>query len=267
MGSVTFILNGEERTAVYSGRETLLKYLRNVECLKGTKEACGMGQCGACSVIIDGKLCRSCVTLLQNMQGRTVETIENVAKNGELSVIQKSFLDAGAVQCGFCTPGMVMATKVLLSGNLNPTEEEICEGLKNNYCRCTGYVKIIEAVKLAAARLRGDECTLQDVRQKEHTEITAGENQEIPPVKGKALGKPVWDVDGPAKVTGSLKFCDDYEAEEFGEEQMLHGAFVWAPAPRAKILSMKTERAEASKGVVRIVTAADVPGSPRPGGL
>lgn len=262
MGSVTFILNGEERTAVYSGRETLLKYLRNVECLKGTKEACGMGQCGACSVIIDGKLCRSCVTLLQNMQGRTVETIENVAKNGELSVIQKSFLDAGAVQCGFCTPGMVMATKVLLSGNLNPTEEEICEGLKNNYCRCTGYVKIIEAVKLAAARLRGDECTLQDVRQKEHTEITAGENQEIPPVKGKALGKPVWDVDGPAKVTGSLKFCDDYEAEEFGEEQMLHGAFVWAPAPRAKILSMKTERAEASKGVVRIVTAADVPGSP-----
>ena len=155
MGSVTFILNGEERTAVYSGRETLLKYLRNVECLKGTKEACGMGQCGACSVIIDGKLCRSCVTLLQNMQGRTVETIENVAKNGELSVIQKSFLDAGAVQCGFCTPGFILTAEEILESGEEYTDDELRKLLSGHLCRCTGYENILRAVKRTMYRRLG----------------------------------------------------------------------------------------------------------------
>ena len=155
MSEVTFTLNDAPVTAAYAGKETLLQYLRNVKCLKGTKEACGTGHCGACSVLIDGKLARSCVTPLRTLAGKHVETIEIAAKDGALSVIQRSFLDAGAVQCGFCTPGMVMATKALLLRTLSPTEGEIYDGLRHNYCRCTGYVKIIEAVKLAAARLRG----------------------------------------------------------------------------------------------------------------
>ena len=177
---VSFVLNGQEVTTEYENNTTLLKYLRNVKCLKGTKEACGTGHCGACSVIINGELKRSCVTLLKNLGGKSVETIEGVATNGTLSIIQKSFLEAGAVQCGFCTPGMIMASKALLDKNPSPTEEEIYEGLKNNYCRCTGYVKIIEAVKLAASRIRGEEANLKDVRTREKTEIFTGKDQIIP---------------------------------------------------------------------------------------
>ena len=114
MDTVTFVLNGKEIAASFEGRMTLLKYLRNVECMKGSKEGCSTGHCGACSVLIDGKLARSCVTLLKTLAGKSVETIENEANDGALSVIQRSFLDAGAVQCGFCTPGMVMAAKALL---------------------------------------------------------------------------------------------------------------------------------------------------------
>ncbi|WP_298023351.1 molybdopterin cofactor-binding domain-containing protein [uncultured Dysosmobacter sp.] len=260
MGQVTFILNGRETTAVYADRQTLLKYLRNVECLKGSKEACGTGHCGACSVIIDGKLARSCVTMMKTLAGKQVETIEHAAQDGELSVIQRSFLDAGAVQCGFCTPGMVMAAKVLLSKTLEPTEDEIYEGLKHNYCRCTGYVKIIEAVKLAAARLRGEAAGIDDFRSHEKTSIVIGKDQVVPPIKGTAVGKPAWDVDGFEKVTGALKFCDDYDASEFGEDEMLHGAFVWAPVPHARISRVDYSDAEKAAGVVRVITYQDVPG-------
>lgn len=260
MLQVTFILNDKTITAEYEERQTLLKYLRNVECMKGTKEACGTGHCGACSVIIDGELKRSCVTLMSTLEGRSVETIEHVAQDGKLSIIQESFLDAGAVQCGFCTPGMIMASKVLLSRTPDPTEEEICDGLKDNYCRCTGYVKIIESVKLAAARIRGEHVTLEEIRTHEKTSIVVGKDQTVPAIKGSYVGRSVWDVDGPAKVTGSLKYCDDYEADEFGEDQMLHGAFVWAPVPHARIHHVDYSRVETAAGVARIITWKDVPG-------
>ena len=154
MEAVSFRLNGRLVTADAGGRTTLLQYLRGAACLKGSKTGCGTGHCGACSVLIDGELRRSCVTPLTTLAGRTVETIEGVAEGNDLSVIQRSFLDAGAVQCGFCTPGMVMAATALLRKNPSPTEAEICEGLRNNYCRCTGYVKIVRAVELAAMALR-----------------------------------------------------------------------------------------------------------------
>ncbi len=256
MENVTFILNGRQITAEYEGRMTLLKYLRNVECMKGTKESCSTGHCGACSVLIDGKLARSCVTVMKILAGKSVETIENEAQDGCLSVIQ----DAGAVQCGFCTPGMVMATKALLLRTLSPTEEDIYEGLKHNYCRCTGYVKIIEAVKLAAARLRGEEIRLEDVQVNDPTEIVTGRGHVVPEIEGWYVGKSVWDVDGPAKVSGTLKYCDDFEADEFHESEMLHGAFVFAPIPHAKIHGMDFSAAENAPGVVRIVTYKDVPG-------
>ena len=260
MDTVTFVLNGKEIAASFEGRMTLLKYLRNVECMKGSKEGCSTGHCGACSVLIDGKLARSCVTLLKTLAGKSVETIENEANDSVLSVIQRSFLDAGAVQCGFCTPGMVMAAKALLLRTLSPTEEEICEGLKHNYCRCTGYVKIIEAVKLAAARLRGEDVPLAAVQVNDPTEIVTGKGFVVPEIEGRYVGKSVWDVDGAAKVTGSLRFCDDIEADELGEDAMLHGAFVFAPVPHARINAVDYSECEKAPGVVRVVTAADVPG-------
>ena len=260
MESVTFILNGRAITADCGGRMTLLKYLRNVECMKGSKEGCSTGHCGACSVLIDGKLARSCVTLLKTLSGKSVETIENLPNDTMLQVIQRSFLDAGAVQCGFCTPGMIMAAKALLCKTVNPTEEDIYDGLKQNYCRCTGYVKIIEGVKLAAARLRGEDVPLTAVQVNDPTEIVAGKGQIVPEIEGRFVGQSVWDVDGLAKTAGTLRYCDDYEADEFGEETMLHGAFVFAPVPHARINAVDCSAAEKAPGVVRIVTHKDVPG-------
>ena len=260
MENATFILNGREVTAAYEGRMTLLKYLRNVECMKGSKEGCSTGHCGACSVLIDGILARSCVTVLKTLAGKSVETIENLPNDTMLQVIQRSFLDAGAVQCGFCTPGMIMAAKALLCKTVNPTEEDIYDGLKHNYCRCTGYVKIIEAVKLAAARLRGEDVPLTAVQVNDATEIVTGKGQIVPEIEGRFVGQSVWDVDGLAKTAGTLKYCDDYEADEFGEETMLHGAFVFAPVPHARINAVDYSAAESAPGVARIVTHKDVPG-------
>ena len=255
-----FTLNGTQIEIEDGENRTLLEYLRNVKCMKGTKEACSTGHCGACSVLVDGRLTRSCVTLVRRLDGKAVETIENAPNDTMLQVIQHSFLDVGAVQCGFCTPGMVMATKALLLHYPAPTEPEICDGLKNNYCRCTGYVKIIEAVKLAAARLRGEDPSIDTFRDHESTVIVVGENQVVPEITGSAVGKSVWDVDGMDKTGGKLKFCDDLTAEDIGADTLLHGAFVWAPAPHAKINAVDYSAAEQAEGVVRIVTAADVPG-------
>ena len=260
MEKVTFVLNGRAITADCGGRMTLLKYLRNVECMKGSKEGCSTGHCGACSVLIDGILARSCVTVLKTLAGKSVETIENLPNDTMLQVIQRSFLDAGAVQCGFCTPGMIMAAKALLCKTVNPTEEDIYDGLKQNYCRCTGYVKIIEGVKLAAARLRGEDVPLAAVQVNDPTEIVAGKGQTVPEIEGRFVGKSVWDVDGLAKTAGTLRYCDDFEADEFGEETMLHGAFVFAPVPHARINAVDYSAAETASGVVRIVTHKDVPG-------
>ncbi len=257
---IRFTLNGAPVEVQDGESRTLLEFLRNVRCMKGTKEACGTGHCGACSVLVDGKLTRSCVTMLRRVDGKTVETIENAPNDAMLPVIQRSFLDVGAVQCGFCTPGMVMAAKALLLHDAAPDEPAIYDGLKNNYCRCTGYVKIIEAVKLAAARLRGETPDIDSFRTHESTVIVVGENQVVPEITGSAVGKSVWDVDGMDKTGGRLKFCDDYTEEDIGADTLLHGAFVWAPVPHAKINAVDYAAAGRAEGVVRIVTAADVPG-------
>ena len=157
MESVTFILNGREITAAYEGRMTLLKYLRNVECMKGSKEGCSTGHCGACSVLIDGILARSCVTVLKTLAGKSVETIENLPNDTMLQVIQRSFLNAGAVQCGFCTPGMVLTAKAFLNRCKHPTREQAAAALSGNLCRCTGYTKIVDAVMAAAKAMEETE--------------------------------------------------------------------------------------------------------------
>lgn len=139
---------------------TLLSVLRNHLRLTGTKRGCGTNDCGACKVIIDGKAVNSCVTLAKNLEGKKIETIEGLEKCGHLHPIQQAFIDAGAVQCGFCTPGMIMCAKALLDQNPNPTEEEIRLALDNNLCRCTGYEKIVAAIQMAANLMQIEEANV-----------------------------------------------------------------------------------------------------------
>jgi carbon-monoxide dehydrogenase small subunit len=136
---------------------TLLRLLRERLNLTGTKPGCGEGECGACTVLIDGEPCSSCLTTVATIEGRSVITIEGLADGSALHPVQLAFVNEGAVQCGYCTPGMVLAAKALLDKNPDPTEQEIREGLSGNLCRCTGYGRIVAAVQRAARELRGPE--------------------------------------------------------------------------------------------------------------
>ncbi|HOP37291.1 (2Fe-2S)-binding protein [Mesotoga prima] len=151
---ISFTLNNERLSVDVAEDMRLLDFLRDELGLTGTKEGCGEGECGACTVIIDGKAVNSCLVLLPEIDGSEVTTIEGLSKDGELDTIQKAFVDEGAVQCGFCTPGMIMSAKALLDRNDSPSDEEIMEAIEGNLCRCTGYYKIVQAIKTAAENLR-----------------------------------------------------------------------------------------------------------------
>jgi len=131
-------------------RQSLLQLLREELHLTGTKEGCSEGECGACTVLLDGRTVDSCLIFALEVQGREVMTIEGLAQGDQLHPVQKTFAEYGAVQCGFCTPGMILAAKALLDSNPHPTEAEIRQGISGNLCRCTGYVKIVEAIQAAA---------------------------------------------------------------------------------------------------------------------
>lgn len=143
-------INGETAEVVVEPKTTLLHVLREDLGLTGTKEGCGIGDCGACTVLLDGKPVASCLTLAVEVRDREVLTIEGLSKDGELHPLQRAFIDHFAVQCGFCTPGMILSAKALLDKNPHPVEEEVRQALSGNLCRCTGYVKIVEAVLAAA---------------------------------------------------------------------------------------------------------------------
>lgn len=148
---ISFLLNGSEVKVTVEEHHRLLDVLRGPLGLTGTKEACGEGECGACTVIIDGHAINSCLYPALEVEGKSVITIEGLrGPNNELSFIQQAFVDQGAIQCGFCTPGMIMSAKALLDSNPDASEEEIREALTGHLCRCTGYVQIVEAVKKAA---------------------------------------------------------------------------------------------------------------------
>jgi len=153
---VTFEVNGARVTTEVSARERLLDVLRRTLGLSGTKEGCGEGECGACTVLVDGRAVNSCLYPAPEVDGRRVRTIEGLAApdGGELSPIERAFLEEGGVQCGFCTPGMVMTTVALLEENDDPSDEEIRAALAGNLCRCTGYVQIIDSIRAAARSLR-----------------------------------------------------------------------------------------------------------------
>jgi aerobic carbon-monoxide dehydrogenase small subunit len=153
---VTTIVNGDNVEVLCDPTQTLLDVLRDEMDMTGTKEGCGTGDCGACSVTLDGVLVCSCLVLGIEANGKKVETIEGMAQGEELHPLQRKFIDHVALQCGICTPGLLIASKALLEENPDPTEEEIRYWLAGNLCRCTGYHKIIEAVQDAAAEMRGN---------------------------------------------------------------------------------------------------------------
>ncbi len=155
MDAIVLVVNGQRHELEVKPWATLLDVLREDLGLTGTKEGCGVGECGACTVIMDGRTVNACLVLAAEAHEKEVTTIEGLASGPELHPIQRAFVDIGGLQCGFCTPGMVLSTKALLDRNPNPSNEEIRKGLEGNFCRCTGYTKIIESVRAAVDTLKG----------------------------------------------------------------------------------------------------------------
>ena len=227
-------VNGAEHAVDVAPETSLLTMLRDGLGLLGTKNACEEGECGSCSVWLDGELVCSCLVPAVQADGRDVRTIEAFAPGDELHPLQDAFLAAGAVQCGFCTPGLIVAAADLLEQNLSPSDDEIRDALAGNFCRCTGYQKIVDAVHLAAGRAAVP---------------TAVENGGV--------GESARRVDGAPKVTGSFVYGSDLHADG-----MLQGATVRSPYPSARIRSIDVTQAEAARGVHAVLTAEDVPGKP-----
>lgn len=150
--TINFTVNGDRETREAIVGQTLLKFIREELHLTGTKEGCEIGECGACTVLLDGKPVNSCLVLAVELDGKQLITIEGVSKNGELDKLQQAFIDKFAFQCGYCTPGMIMASKALLDRNPNPTDEDINEALSGNLCRCGAYQEIREAIKASAKK-------------------------------------------------------------------------------------------------------------------
>ena len=235
----TFTVNGNRVTV--SENQKLLRYLRDVLHLTSVKDGCSEGACGSCTVLIDGKPARACIQQMDRLEGKSVLTVEGLSAF-EKEVYAYAFGEAGAVQCGFCIPGMVLSAKGLLAVNPDPSEAEIAYALRNNICRCTGYVKIIKAVRLAAQCLR--------------------EGRVPAPEGAWCVGARVHRLDVREKVLGTGIYCDDITMEG-----MLYGSAVRAAYPRARVLAIHTEEARALPGVACVLTAADIPGRNKVGHL
>ena len=222
---VTFIVNGDRKDLFVEPQWTLAEVLREHLGLTGTKIGCDSGDCGACTVLLDDKPVLSCLTLAVTADGCEIRTIEGVAQNGALHPLQQSFLEHGALQCGFCTPGMILTSTSLPNGESHPlTGLEIREQLSGNLCRCTGYQKIVDAI--------------------------TGDN---PATSGLRDPKSELKIDGVPKVTGSAQFTDDISLPG-----MLYGKILRSPHPHARILSLDTAKAQRLPGVLAVMTGNDL---------
>ncbi|MCC0042062.1 MAG: molybdopterin-dependent oxidoreductase [Rhodobiaceae bacterium] len=233
-------VNGRKVRRRIEPGQRLLDFLRDDLNLTGTKEGCGAGECGTCSVFVDGKLVKSCLMPAAKAQGTKVETVEGLAKPGELTPVQRAFHKTGASQCGYCIPGMVMAATSALRENPDAGIDEIKERLGGNICRCTGYTKIFEAVELAREVIAGrlNPATL-----------------EADPAGESFIGNNVRRLDAPSKVSGRLRYAGDMVMPD-----MLHMQVLRSPHAHAKIRSIDTSAAEALDGVACVITCDDVPG-------
>ena len=236
----SFIVNGQPVSCPENKK--LIRFLRDDLHLTSVKNGCSEGACGTCTVLIDGKATKACVQQTDRMEGKTVVTCEGLTAR-EREVYAYAFTEAGAVQCGFCTPGMVMAAKGLIDRNPDPTPSEVKDAIRMNICRCTGYKKIEEAILLAARVFRG------------------GEDVPHRVLKG-IVGENLDRVDAPGKALGDAKYADDLYLDG-----MLHGTAVRSAYPRARVLSIDTSAAKAAPGVVCVLTAEDIPGTVKIGHL
>jgi selenium-dependent xanthine dehydrogenase len=241
--AITLNVNGQDRSLEVSPSTMLLDVLREDLHLTGTKNGCGQGHCGACTVIVDGKPIRSCITKASRLDGAHVETIEGLARGGSLHPVQAAFIAAGAIQCGFCTPGMVMSVKALLDASPNPTRSEMDKALEPNLCRCTGYGSIIRAVRRASASPPDDAW---------ETSLASGETHTV----GHSCQRP----DAREKVTGAAIYAADLRFPG-----MLHAKVLRSQHAHARVLRVETSRARSLPGVAAVLTADDIPGARKNG--
>ena len=236
--ALAITVNGQMHRVSVDSETTLLEFLRKELGLTGAKNGCdGKGICGACTVIVNGRAVKSCLLRMGELEGAEVTTIEGLASNG-LHPLQAAFVKAGAIQCGFCTPGMIMAAKALLDVNPNPSEKEIARALQGNLCRCTGYVKIIQAVKEAATAIREGRAIPLTSHQDSHL-----------------IGEPLPPKAAVEKAAGRFLFLDDLPSTD-----ALIAKVVWASHAHARIRRIDISKAETVPGVVKVLTARDVPG-------
>ncbi len=244
---IHIIVNGQAYSITIEPGQKLVDILRNRLHLTGTKVGCGEGQCGTCTVLLDGRPVKSCLFPAERADGKTILTIEGLAEvvNGvrHLHPLQKAFVDYGAVQCGFCTPGQIMASYALLEKNQNPSSEDIQKALKRNLCRCGSYPSIEKAILAAAESLR----TGETVKPPEVT------NSVRP---GKIVGRLEVRPDAVDKVTGQAVFTDD-----LAFEGMLFARVKRALVPHGILTKLDVTRARAFPGVIAVLTAEDIPGS------
>ena len=233
--SYSFTVNGVLRTTQED--KPLLRYLREDLHLTSVKDGCSEGACGTCTIVVDGKAVRSCILTTKKAVGKTILTVEGLSYDEQEAFVY-AFGSVGAVQCGFCIPGMVMAGKALIDQNPNPSEGEIKKAIRGNVCRCTGYKKIIEGISLAAAILRGEE--------KIDPALEGGDRYQV--------GDRAFRTDVREKVLGTGEYCDDVEMEG-----MVHGSAIRSQYPRARILNIDASEALAMPGVLAVLTADDVP--------
>lgn len=246
MAEIRFLLNGQEVTYVGDPGRSLLTVLREDFDVIGPKQACdGEGECGACAVLLDGEAVRSCLIPVGKVAGRQVITIEGLGSDDRLHPLQQAFIEYGAVQCGYCTPGMIISAAALLLRDPRPSRQRILEELGGNLCRCTGYNTIIAAVEAAAAMMRGE--TPPPPALPHHADGR--------PYSAPIIGKHLTRVDAIAKVTGKARYAEDIKMPG-----MLYATITRSPHPHARVLRIDTTPAERMPGVVKVLTAQDIPG-------
>jgi putative selenate reductase molybdopterin-binding subunit len=270
--SIQFVLNGEPHSVEVSPKTLLLDYLRDSG-YKSVKTGCREGDCGMCTVLVDGIPSKSCLLKMTAISGKSIETLESLGDADHLHPLQQAFLETGAIQCGFCTPAQILTAKALLDKNVNPTDDEIRSGLSEVLCRCTGYVRIVDAVKRSAAVMRGEKAAqytppqgtlAEDVSSTQLPEAyfrRDGSREPLLPLvltpssmpKTIEVGKPAQKVDGVKLATGKPSFADDFQPTG-----MLHARLLTSPHAHAIIKDIDTSKAEQLEGVRAVLTFKNV---------